>query len=79
MKDYSKILDTVVKGIDFIPTKELIVKPLKDEYVKKEITKPVNTGKKDEHGYEINDSETVKEKVLTTFKKGIVLKVPSGY
>lgn len=79
MKDYSKILDTVVKGIDFIPTKELIVKPLKDEYVKKEITKPINTGKKDEHGYEINDSETVKEKVLTTFKKGIVLKVPSGY
>lgn len=76
---HKKILESVVDNIDFLPTKDIIVKPLEDEYVEKEIVKPVSTGKKDENGYEITDSETVKEKVLTTFKKGIVLKLPSGY
>lgn len=77
--EQDKILETVIAGLDYIPTKDIIVKPLADEYVEKEITKPVQTGKKDENGYEITDSETTKEKVLTTFKKGIVLALPKGY
>lgn len=77
--EQNKILETVISKLDYIPTKDIIIKPLEDEYVEKEITKPVQTGKKDENGYEITDSETTKEKVLTTFKKGIVLALPKGY
>lgn len=74
-----EILQTVLDKLTYIPTKDMIVKPLEDEYVEKEIIKPVYTGKKDENGYEITDSETTTEKVLTTFRKGIVLKLPTGY
>jgi len=79
MDNYTKLLNSVIEGLDFLPTKEMIVKPLEDEYVEKEIIKPVTTGEKDENGYEINDSETITEKVLTTFRKGIVLRLPNGY
>lgn len=74
-----KILETVITNMKYIPTKDMIVKPLADEYVEKEIIKPVETGNKDSDGYNITDTETVKEKVLTTFKKGIVLRLPEGY
>ena len=74
-----KVLETVLSKLDYIPTKDIIVKPLEEVYVEKEIIKPVDTGKKDSAGYNINDTETVKEKVLATFKKGIVLSIPSGY
>ena len=66
MENQHDILKTVIDGLVYIPTKDMIVKPLEDEYVEKEIIKPVETGKKDENGYDINDTETVKEKVLTT-------------
>ena len=78
MENQQDILKTVIDGLMYIPTKDMIVKPLEDEYVEKEIIKPVETGKKDENGYDINDTETVKEKVLTTFRKGIVLRLPAG-
>ena len=74
-----KVLETVLSKLDYIPTKDILVKPLEEVYVEKEIIKPVDTGKKDSDGYNINDTETVKEKVLATFKKGIVLSIPSGY
>ncbi len=64
MENQQDILKTVIDGLVYIPTKDMIVKPLEDEYVEKEIIKPVETGKKDENGYDINDTETVKEKVL---------------
>ena len=63
-----KVLETVLSKLDYIPTKDILVKPLEDVYVEKEIIKPVDTGKKDSDGYNINDTETVKEKVLATFK-----------
>lgn len=74
-----KLLDTVVNGIEYQFTRDILVKPLADEYIEKEITKPVMTGEKDVDGYEITESETKVEKVLTTFAKGIVLSIPSGY
>lgn len=77
--EQDKVLETVINKLDFIPTKDMIIKPLEDEYVEKEITKLVQTGNKDENGYEITDNETTIEKVLTTFKKGIVLALPKGY
>lgn len=77
--EQKNILDTVISGLIYIPTKDMLVKPLEDEYVEKEITKPVATGEKDENGFEITESETITGKVLTTFRKGIVLCLPEGY
>ena len=74
-----KVLETVLSKLDYIPTKDIIVKPLEEVYVEKEIIKPVDTGKKDADGYTISDSETVKETVLTNFRKGILLAIPSSY
>lgn len=73
------LLDTVLSKLEFQFCKDMLVKPLEDEYVEKEITKPVNTGEVDENGYQITDSETVVEKVPAIFKRGIVLAIPSGY
>ena len=53
MENQQDILKTVIDGLVYIPTKDMIVKPLEDEYVEKEIIKPVETGKKDENGYDI--------------------------
>lgn len=78
-KEDKALLDSVVDKIEYSFTRDILVKPLADEYVEKEIIKPVMTGVKDEDGTEINDTETTKEKVLTTFAKGIVLAIPSGY
>ena len=79
MENQHDILKTVIDGLVYIPTKDMIVKPLEDEYVEKEIVKPINTGETDENGYQITDSETVTEKVPTVFKQGIVLAIPAGY
>lgn len=73
------LLDSVLSKLEFQFCKDILVKPLPEEYVEKEITKPINTGEVDENGYQITDNETVVEKVPTTFKKGIVLSIPAGY
>ena len=78
-KGDKKLLDSVLSKLDYQFCKDMLVKPMADEYVEKEIVKPVDTGKKDPDGYVISDSKTEKEKVLTTFRKGLVLSVPSGY
>lgn len=46
MENQQDILKTVIDGLVYIPTKDMIVKPLEDEYVEKEIIKPVETGKR---------------------------------
>lgn len=74
-----KLLESVLNKIKYKLVRFALVKPLPDEYVEKEITKPVTTDKKDEYGYNITDSETVTEKVLTDFCKGILLAMPEGY
>lgn len=73
------LLDQVLEKLDYEVCKDMLVKPLPDEYIEKEIVKPVDTGMKDTDGYTMSDTETVKETVLTTFKKGIVLRIPSKY
>lgn len=79
LEEHYKLLNSVTPNLGFIPTRDMIVKPMEDEYVEKVITKPVDTGKKDENGYIISESKEEKESVLTTFRKGIVLRLPVGY
>ena len=78
-KEQKELLNTVLSKLEYKFTKEALVKPLPDETVEKDIVKPVDTGKKDADGYTISDSETVKETVLTNFRKGILLAIPSSY
>ena len=79
VKEDKELLNTVLSKLEFQFIKDILVKPLPEEYIEKEITKPINTGETDENGYQITDSETVTEKVPTTFKKGIVLAIPANY
>lgn len=74
-----KLFEEIDKKLKFNFVRFFLVKPLPDEKIKKEITVPVMTGKKDENGYAISDSETKVQEVLTTYKKGIVLRVPMDY
>ena len=74
-----ELLNTVLSKLEFQFIKDILVKPLLEEYIEKVITKPINTGETDENGYQITDSETVTEKVPTTFKKGVVLAIPANY
>lgn len=78
-KEDKILLDGIVEKLEYQFTRDILVKPLPEEFVEKEITKMISTGKVDENGYEITDSETTKEKVQTSFRKGIVLSVPSNY
>ena len=78
-KEQKELLNTVLSKLEYKFTKEALVKPLPHETVEKDIGKPVDTGKKDADGYTISDSETVKETVLTNFRKGILLAIPSSY
>lgn len=73
------LLDQVITGIPYVFIREMLVKPLEDEYVTREVTRPKETGEVDDKGYPI--SENVSEEVteLTSFKKGIVLKESGSY
>lgn len=57
-----ELLNTVLSKLEFQFIKDILVKPLPEEYIEKEITKPINTGETDENGYQITDSETVTRK-----------------
>lgn len=78
-KEEASLIESVVNKLEYNFTRDILVKPLPEEYVEKEIINPIPTGNKDEDGVEEFDSEKSIEKVPTTFKKGIVLAIPSGY
>lgn len=74
-----QLLKTVTDKLPYILCKNMLVKPLPEEYIEKEISKPIETGNKDEEGIEVFDTTIAVEKVPTTFRKGIVLAIPTGY
>lgn len=73
------LLKGIVDKIEYTFTRDILVKPLPEEYVEKEITEPIATGKKDKDGIEQYETKTEVKKVPTAFKKGVVLAVPTGY
>lgn len=73
------LLETALKNMNYVLTKDMLVKPLPEEFVEKEIVNKVSTGTFDEDGIEIFDSEKKMQTVETVFKKGIVLALPEGY
>lgn len=73
------LLDQVLEKVEYSFTRDILVKPLPEEYIEKEISEPVPTGKKDVDGIDKYDTKTEVKKVPTTFRKGIVLAIPSNY
>lgn len=78
-KENKTILDTVLDNLDYQMTKNMLVKPLPEVIVEKEISTPTPTGEIDEDGVAKYDTVTSIEKVPAMFRKGIVLALPGGY
>lgn len=79
-EDKDKILlKQVVEKVEYTFTRDILVKPLPEEFVEKEITEPVATGKKDKDGIDQYETKSEIKKVPTYFRKGVVLAIPTGY
>ena len=69
-------LDTVINSLEYIPVKDILVKPLDPIKVTKEIVEQVPTGKKDENGFEEYETKTEVKEVTSDFSKGIIIAIP---
>ena len=69
-------LDTVINSLEYIPVKDILVKPLDPIKVTKEIVEQVPTGKKDENGFEEYETKTEVKEVPSDFSKGIIIAIP---
>lgn len=72
----SVLLNDVIKNIKFSTLKDIMVKPLATDKIKKEVISQVPTGKKDDNGYELYDTKTEIKEVDSDFGRGIVLVLP---
>lgn len=72
-----KVLETVINGLEFQFTKDVLVKPLPAVKVNKEITEQIPTGEKDENGYQLYDTKTEVKEVDSEWGTGIVLSLPT--
>lgn len=83
--DQSELANSVADKISYEFVDCFLVKPLDPIKVKKEFSKPVDTGKKptkDKNGIEAVDYDKVETEVKevdSDFRKGVVLKVPYSY
>ena len=69
-------LDTVINSLEYIPVKDILVKPLDPIKVTKEMVEQVPTGKKDENGFEEYETKTEVKEVPSDFSKGIIIAIP---
>lgn len=75
-----ELLQVVVSKLEYQPLRDLLVKPLDEVIVTKEINETVETGEIDEAtGMPILDVKTSTEEVPANFRKAIILAVPSNH
>ena len=69
--DEKMIIDDIQKALKFEFTRDILIKPLPVEYVEKEITEPVATGKKDKDGVDMKEdaNELVNDDWIAELKK----------
>lgn len=72
-----KLLETVINGLKYTFTKDVLVKPLPPVKVNKEITEQIPTGDKDENGYQLYDTKTEVKEVDSEWAIGIILSMPT--
>lgn len=70
-----KVLETVINGLEYIPLRDILVKPLEPIILKKEVTEAVGTGEKDVDGYEKFETKTQVKEVESEWRTGIVLAI----
>lgn len=73
-----KVLDTVVEKLEYLFIKDVLVKPLPVIMLSKVVDIPVETGEKDENGFNKFETKEETKEVESDFRKGIVLAVPAG-
>ena len=84
LEETKKLAKSIEKGIKFAFAKEFLVKPLPKKKIKKTFVVPVKSDKqtgKDSNGVDAVDYDTAEEikEVDSTFREGVVLKVPTIY
>ena len=72
-----KVLETVLEKLQYIPLKDVLVKPLDPIKLTKEITEAVGTGEKDVDGYEKFETKTQTKEVESEWREGVVLTIPN--
>lgn len=70
-----KVLESVVTNMEYVPLKDVLVKPLPAIKLKKEVTEAVGTGEKDVDGYEKFETKTEVKEVESEWRTGIVLAI----
>lgn len=73
-----KVLETVVEGIEYAFTKDILVKPLEPIMITKEYEEQIPTGETDEEGFNKYEVKKHTKEVESDFAKGIVLAVPAN-
>lgn len=73
-----KVLETVIDKLQYIPLKDILIKPLPTIKLTKEVTEAVGTGEKDVDGYEKFDTKTETKEVESEWREGIVLALPNS-
>lgn len=74
-----KVLETVINGLEYNMTKDILVKPLEPIKITKEITEQIPTGEKDEDGFNLYETKTETKEVDSAFSTGIILALPITY
>ena len=64
-----ELLNTVLSKLEFQFIKDILVKPLPEEYIEKEITKPINTGETDEMAIRLQIVKQLQRKYLQPLRK----------
>lgn len=73
-----KVLETVIDKLQYIPLKDILIKPLPTIKLTKEVTEAVGTGEKDVDGYEKFETKTETKEVESEWREGIVLTIPDS-
>lgn len=71
-----KVLETVIEGMEYIPLKDALIKPLPPIKITKEVSEAVGTGEKDVDGYEKFETKTETKEVESEWRTGIILVLP---
>ena len=71
-----KVLETVIEGMEYIPLKDALIKPLPPIKLTKEVSEAVGTGEKDVDGYEKFETKTETKEVESEWRTGIILALP---
>ena len=78
MDSEDKVLATVVNGIKYAFTKDILVKPMPVKMLEKEVVTQVPTKEVDEDGFNKYETVTEVKEVESSYSTGIILSIAEG-